>query len=134
MARKAREVCIVCQKEKPGGYPVEEDPVLQSIRAAKTRLGMAQGNTLVVCKADLATAAQKRARFEKYLMWYGLLGAGFLLLSVLVSRSLASIALGLVGAAFVLLLSVAVYYPKVSAPPAAGKPAAKVEARGRGKR
>jgi len=117
-----KTVCIVCGKEK-AGHPVQEDPVLSTIRAAKERLGRATGNSLVVCGDDVEAARGKRERFEKYLMWYGLLAAAMFFLVLYSSRSLASIVVGALAAAFLLALSLVNYYPKAELPEKAGKAA-----------
>jgi fucose permease len=106
------KVCIVCGKEKDGCC-VPDDVVLSAIRGAKRRLGFATGNTLVVCGEDIETAVAKRARFEKYLMWYGLLAAAIFLILVFSSRSLYAVLVGLAAAACVLLLSLTTYYPRI---------------------
>jgi len=111
----SKEVCIVCRKPKKG-YPVEDDPVLMIIRGVKQRFGWAKGNRLVVCSEDLETARKKRARFEKYLMLYGLFAFALILVTFLTARSITGFFWGAAGAIFLMVLSIPIYYPKVDAP------------------
>ena len=111
----AKEVCIVCGQEKTG-YPVEDDVVLSTLRAIKQRLGISTGNKLVVCKEDVEKAKEKRARFEKYLMWYGILAAAAFFIVLFSSSSLFVLLWAPIAALFVMLLALTMYYPKVILP------------------
>ena len=117
-------MCIICGQEKQG-YPVEDDPVLASIRAAKQRLNISTGNALVCCPEDLGKAKAKRARFEKQLMIYSALGACLLLISLFAGRFPYSLVYGFLAAVFTVSLSLVTYYPRVAVPKTEGEKADK---------
>lgn len=109
--KKRKKVCLVC-KQETDGLPVAEDHVIRLIRRIKSRLGVAQGNVLVVCEADVEKALAKRSRFERYLMLLALLAAIMLVLGLLGAKSIVSgIAVGVLSAGFVVALSLLIYYP-----------------------
>lgn len=115
VSRPESTVCIVCGN-KVSGYSVQDDFVLSAIRKVKQKLGRSTGNTLVVCAADVKKAQEKRARFEKYAMWYGILAVALFFIMIFSSSSILSMFWGLLGAAFVLALSLTIYYPKAALP------------------
>jgi len=117
-----KEVCIVCGQERTG-YPVKDDIVLATLRGIKQRLHISTGNKLVVCEEDVEKAQAKRARFEKYLMWYGILAAAVFFIILFSSSSPIALFWAAIAALFVMLLSLFSYYPKVivSKPAEAGK-------------
>ncbi|MFA5077090.1 MAG: hypothetical protein WC488_01550 [Candidatus Micrarchaeia archaeon] len=64
-------VCIVCEKEPAGeAYPVLDDAIINFIRAAKKKLGLARNNELFVCKECHPTYAERRKKFEKNLVFF----------------------------------------------------------------
>lgn len=110
---KGKKACIVCRQMKDG-LPVAEDPVIGAIRKIKSRLGVAQGNILVVCEDDVEKALAKRSRFERYLMMLAFLAVVMFILVLLGSGSLlAGLLLGIVAACLVVALSFLIYYPGI---------------------
>lgn len=108
--------CIVCETDK-SGFPVIDDGVIKTIRAAKKRLKMAKGNTLIVCPACIDTYQKKRSDFEQSLVRYGLLGAFLLLLLVVVplfiggNFNLSTIVMAVLLALLIFAFSIFRYYP-----------------------
>lgn len=70
----AKQVCIVCAKEKKG-TPIREDIVINTIRAIKGVFKASTGNKLVVCDTDFEAAKKRREKFEKAFMTYAGIGA-----------------------------------------------------------
>lgn len=67
-----RSICIICEKEKKG-IPIKEDRVLGVIRAIKDRLGIAKHNKLYVCESCWPKYKEKRKKFEKSMMIWGVI-------------------------------------------------------------
>ncbi len=105
-------MCIVCRQEKEGS-PVLDDPYIKTVRAIKTRLGIAAGNRLVVCKEDIPKWREKRKRFEKYVMWFAFLSFVFFVSFILVSPSIAGFAYMLVGIILVMAIPLLTYSPGI---------------------
>jgi len=115
-------VCIVCQKETEGGYPVEDDAVIAAIRRIKQALHVAKNNELVVMEECMAEHKKKRETYEKRLVTHmvvaGIVLVAFVIFPILSSGfSLTAVLLGLLLAAFVMGLSVFNHWPKVSDSP-----------------
>lgn len=110
--RMKKTVCVVCKKEKKG-VRVEDDPVIDTIRRVKERLGISTGNVLVVCKECLPKAQEKRRRFERTAMTWGVLAVLMILLMLLISLSLQSVFFGILIAFFFTLFALSSYFPKV---------------------
>jgi hypothetical protein len=107
-----KTVCVVCGKEKKG-VRVEEDPVIETIRSIKERLNISTKNTLVVCKECLPKAEEKRKRFERSVMTWGILAVLVAVLLLLISFSIQSFLLSIITALAFMLLSLLSYFPKV---------------------
>ncbi len=113
------KVCIVCEKEK-GGYPVEDDIVLRSIRRIKQSLRIAKNNELVVCEECLPEQQKKRQKFEKNLVMHVVIAAIVLIIFFFVSIfspggiSLSGIILGIMLAALVVGMTVFNHWPKIA--------------------
>lgn len=73
--------CIICGNSSDGAL-VEDTRTIQTIRAIKMRLNMAQNNTLVVCPSCTETHAKKRKNFEGKLTFNIAIGVGIILLLV----------------------------------------------------
>ncbi len=113
-------VCIICQKETTGGYPVEDDAVIATIRKIKQKLGVAKNNELVVMEECLPEHKKKRERYEKNLVMHvviaGIVLVVFIVLPIISAGfSLPAVLLGLLLAAFIVGLSVFNHWPKVAA-------------------
>mgnify|MGYP005846572265 CR=1 FL=1 len=109
---KGKKVCIICKRERDG-TPVEEDFYITTVRELKQRLGWATGNILVVCAEDTEKAKAKRKRFERYLMWYGILAIAVLGIITLSARSVVGFLWGLLVGAFVMAFSMFTYFPRM---------------------
>jgi len=108
-----KSVCIVCKGEKKGDR-VEDDIYIETMRKIKNRLNIATNNTLVVCNDCTQKAEEKRRRFERTLMIWGILSALILVMFILMSPTLLSIFLSLVAIAFFMLVAfLTSYFPKV---------------------
>ncbi|MCK4319617.1 hypothetical protein KAW38_03540 [Candidatus Micrarchaeota archaeon] len=64
------KVCLISKKEVKEGYPIIEDPVVQTIRKIKKRFGLLQNNEIVVSPEHLETYKKKREAFERNLVIY----------------------------------------------------------------
>lgn len=111
-AKSAKSVCIICKQEK-GGSPVIDDPYIIAVRTLKTRLGIAAGNRLVVCDADIPKYREKRKRFEKYLMWYGFLAFILLVSFIFLSPTLLGFAYLVGGVLLIMSFSLLTYFPSI---------------------
>ena len=108
-----KSVCIVCKGEKKGDR-VEDDIYIETMRKIKNRLNIATNNTLVVCNDCMQKAEEKRRRFERTLMVWGILATLIFVMFVLMSPTLLSIFLSLVAIAFFMLVAfLTSYFPKV---------------------
>jgi len=107
-----KTVCVVCKKEKKG-VRVEDDPVIEAIRGIKERLNISKRNILVVCKECLPKAEEKRKRFERSVMTWGILAVLVAVLLLLISFSIQSLLLSVVTAVLFMLLALLSYFPKV---------------------
>lgn len=121
------KACIICAKIVPHGLAVEDDLVIQGIRAVKQRLGIAKNNELVVCPGCTEEYKKKRGEYEKRLVQHVVIASVVLLVFVMLpiftsGFSLWSVVIGVVFASGVLLLSVFAHCPKI-----AGAAAAKAE-------
>lgn len=121
-------VCIMCEKETPGGHAVQDDAVIRAIRAAKQRLGMARNNVLVVDDGCMDAYRKRRAKYEKDMVFRIAIAAIILLVFVLLpvfttGFSLTAALLGLLLAAVFAGLSLFSHCPRLAQEPAAGKAA-----------
>lgn len=87
-----------------------DDAVIRTIRWAKRKLGVAQGNKLVVCPEDMEEHLKRRQRFEKRLIQYGALFFVLAVAMLLLSGSLAGVLVIVLMAAFIMALVIAVNY------------------------
>jgi len=110
--KKTKSVCIICRQEKEGS-PVLDDPYIIAVRAIKARLGHATGNRLVVCAADIPKWREKRKRFEKYLMWYGLLAFLLFVAFLFLSPTLVGFIYVAIGMVVVMAFSLLTYFPAI---------------------
>lgn len=116
-------VCIVCHNECRGGYPVQDDIVMHTIRNAKKRFGVAQNNELMVDDGCFEEHRKKRERFERDLAMHAVFAAIVLMVFILLpifsgSFSLASVFLGILLGCLIVGLSVLHYWPKTAYSPA----------------
>jgi hypothetical protein len=109
---KKRSVCVVCRNEKKG-MKIQDDPYLETIRKIKRKLGIAQENILVVCKDCLPKAEEKRRRFERTIMTWGVLATFIFVIFIVLSPTLQSFLLGIITAFFFMLFALSSYFPKV---------------------
>lgn len=111
--------CIICGNDSDGAL-VADTHVIRAIRALKKKFGVAQNNTLVVCKNCEPVHAQKRKKFEGNWAMNAVLIAAIVffvgILPVFVGAAfspaalLLSIALGI----FIGLLSLVFYVPPIA--------------------
>ena len=111
------KVCIICSNEKDGSA-VQDDAVINSIRAVKQRLGMAKNNTLVVCKDCMDAYAAKRKKYERDLVTHVVIAGVVLVIFVLApilttGFSITSVVVGILLAAIIIGLSVFSYSPRL---------------------
>lgn len=77
------KVCIVCEKEISGtATKVKNDGAIDTIRKVKNMLKIAKNNELYVCEKDLQIYVERRRKFEKDLVAYGILGIAVVVLLV----------------------------------------------------
>jgi hypothetical protein len=77
------KVCIICQKEISGSASkVKNDGVIEFIRRIKNALKVAQNNELYVCETDMKPYLDRRKRFEKDVVMYGILAIAVVVLLV----------------------------------------------------
>jgi len=108
-----KSICVVCKQEKKGDR-VEDDIYLETVRKIKNALRVATNNTLVVCKDCIPKAEEKRRRFERTVMTWGILAALLFVMFMLMFPTLLSIFLSLVAIAFFMLIAfLTSYFPKV---------------------
>ncbi|MCX8195324.1 MAG: hypothetical protein N3G22_04445 [Candidatus Micrarchaeota archaeon] len=115
-------VCIVCQKETKGGYKVEDDLVINTIRKIKQGLKIAKNNELVVMEECLEEHKKKRERYEKNLAIHvvigGILFVIFTILPLLSGKfSIQGLLMGLVFAVLFIGLSVFYHWPRAQLEP-----------------
>lgn len=109
----ARSICIVCKEEKKG-TEIEDDAYLETIRRIKQKLNIAANNKLVVCKECMPAAVEKRRRFERTLMTWGILATLMFVMFILMSPTLFSFLLAVVVVVFFMLFALLFsYFPKV---------------------
>lgn len=109
---KQKSICVVCRQEKDGS-PIQDDPYILLVRSLKGRLGMATGNRLVVCEADLPKYGEKRKRFERYIMWFGFLAILLVLMFLFSSPSIFGIPYLLLGVLLVMVIPLLTYFPGI---------------------
>jgi len=108
-----KSICIICKGEKKGDR-VEDDIYIGTMRKIKNRLNIATNNTLVVCKDCTKKAEEKRRRFERTMMTWGILSALIFVMFILMSPTLLSFFLSFVAIAFFMLIGLLTsYFPKV---------------------
>jgi len=113
-------VCISCEKEKPG-RPINEDAVIRGIRWVKQKLGIARNNRLVVCADCTQKHIEKRQKFERSMLQYGVLGVILFLAIVALppllggSFNFGSVIAGFFIIVFLLALSLVQYTPALAA-------------------
>ncbi len=105
-------MCIICRQEKDGS-PVLDDPYITTVRAIKTRLGVAAGNRLVVCKEDIPKWQEKRKRFERYVMWFAFLAFILFVSFILVSPSIIGLLYVLIGIVLIMAIPLLTYTPSI---------------------
>ncbi|MEM4389996.1 MAG: hypothetical protein QXG98_05030 [Candidatus Micrarchaeia archaeon] len=105
----AKTVCIICGRQRSGA-PVADDAVIRTIRWLKRRLGVLQGNKLVVCRDDMEEHQRRRQRFEKHLIQYGAIFFVLAIAMLVLSGSLLGMLIIVVMAAFILALVIVVDY------------------------
>ncbi len=77
------KVCIICQKGISGNAAkVKNDGVIDAIRKIKNALKVAQNNELYVCNADMQAYADRRKKFEKDVVAYGVLALAVVIMLV----------------------------------------------------
>jgi len=112
-----KSICIVCKGEKKGNR-VEDDMYIETMRKIKNRLHIATNNTLVVCNDCMQKAEEKRRRFERTLMIWGILATLFFVMLILISHNLMSLLLAVIVSIIVALVFMSIafltsYFPKV---------------------
>ena len=107
-------VCIVCREEKEGA-PVKDDAVISTIRAVKTRLGLASNKELVVCGDCLEEHKKRRQGFEKNLVQYGAFGLIVLVVLFILTQTLNALFVGVMLLALMLVMSLFYYHPALEA-------------------
>ncbi|MCX6775790.1 MAG: hypothetical protein NT130_03015 [Candidatus Micrarchaeota archaeon] len=112
-----KSICIVCKGEKKGER-VEDDIYIETMRKIKNRLHIAANNTLVVCNDCMQKAEEKRRRFERTLMTWGILATLIFVMLILISHSLMSLFLAIIVSIIVALVFMSIaflssYFPKV---------------------
>jgi predicted nucleic acid-binding Zn ribbon protein len=124
------KICIVCHNEGRGGYIVQDDVVMGTIRKAKQRFGVAQNNELVVHEECFEEHRKKRERFERDLAMHFVFAAIVLIVFIVLpifagGFSITSVFLGLLLGMLIVGLSILHYWPKTAfSPKTAAKPAA----------
>ncbi|MCL4375259.1 hypothetical protein M1394_00460 [Candidatus Marsarchaeota archaeon] len=109
----AKRYCIVCGKEKKG-IEIEHDIIIKSIRWFKRNVTKNEkNNVLVVCSSCYPLYKKSRDKFELRERLYIALGLIFFILMVFISHTIASFIAGLVVIAFLYLLSLMNYMPKL---------------------
>jgi hypothetical protein len=108
-------ICILCGQEKKGAG-AKPDIIIGAARKLRELLKMPQRHT-VACMDCLPECEKKRAEFEKKLGGYRIVGVAFFLILVAGSLvyggfGLRAVLAGLVGAAVIVLLPYAKYFPK----------------------
>ena len=66
-------VCLICEKRREG-IPINEGPVIKTIRAVKRAFGIAKGTTLVICPECWEEYNERRAGFEKSILIWTIIG------------------------------------------------------------
>jgi predicted nucleic acid-binding Zn ribbon protein len=106
--------CIICGKKKPG-IPVKNDYVLDAIRWFKTNVTKnAQNNKLVVCKEDYSVYKKNRDRYVSRQIIYLVIGILFTILGLFLTFSISTLLVGLGIVAFLYLMSLLNYTPKLN--------------------
>lgn len=109
----AKSYCIICGKEKKG-IEIEYDNVINGIRWFKRNITKNEkNNVLVVCSSCYPTYKKSRDKFESREKLYLILGMIFLILIVFISHTIPAFIAGLVVLAFLYLLSLMNYMPKL---------------------
>jgi Ca2+/Na+ antiporter len=97
------------------GIEVQDDLVLSAIRWFKKNITKNEkNNLLVVCKADYQKYAAGRRRFESRQRLYAFLGVLFIVLSVLVSRTLSALFVSLIVLLLLMALTLLSYVPRIN--------------------
>ncbi|MGA3020779.1 MAG: hypothetical protein ABSD68_02420 [Candidatus Micrarchaeales archaeon] len=106
--------CIVCGKEKKG-IEVEEDAILGSVRWFKRNVTKNEkGNKLVVCKDCYAEYKKDRKKYESRQRVYMILGAIFVMISMVLSPSVMTLVISLVIFAMLYFFSLLSYMPRIN--------------------
>ncbi|MEM2909084.1 MAG: hypothetical protein QW590_03520 [Candidatus Bilamarchaeaceae archaeon] len=120
------KMCIVCEKPVEGkmAVRVKEDNIIRAIRLVKRTFKVARENELYVCEDDLKKHLERRASFNKTLIFFGIVAVALVVLSfisMLLSENIKIEGLIfsiIVGAFLVLFALLFKYTPEVeSAPP-----------------
>ena len=112
-----KSYCIICGEEK-NGLPIQNDMVLDAIRWFKQNVTKNEkGNRLVVCKECYPKYADRRKKFETRQATYLAIGIIFAALGLLFAFSLATLSVAILLIAFLYLLALLNYVPKVALPP-----------------
>jgi len=108
-----KSICVICRQEKKGDK-VEDDIYLETMRKIKNKLNIAANNTLVVCKDCLPKADEKRKRFERTIMVWGILMSLLFVMFMLMSPTLLSIFLSIVAIIFFMFIAfLTSYFPNI---------------------
>jgi hypothetical protein len=114
---KQKSFCIVCGLEKDG-IEVKEDGVLRTMRYIKRNLlRSAKNNRIVVCKQCYEAYKKYRKRYVSRQHLYLGLGIVFLVLTLLLNVSIASVLFGLGVLVLLYLLSLVNYMPDINVHP-----------------
>lgn len=109
-----KSYCVICGKEKRG-IAVQDDLILDSIRWFKRNVTKNEkGNRLVVCKEDYGAYKAARKKYVGRQRIYLALGVLFVMLTILVYPSIAAVVTSVVVFAFIVLLSLLSYMPRIS--------------------
>lgn len=105
--------CIICGKNKEG-VGIKEDYVIGSIRWFNRKvLKQFRNNRLVVCKTCYPKYKEQRKKFVGRQRLYIALGAIFLILGVLLDRTVAAFLLGIAVVIVLYLFSLLSYVPEL---------------------
>ena len=103
--------CIICAKQK-NGIAIKDDHVLDALHWFKKNVTKNEkGNRLVVCKEDYSAYKKKRDKYTSRQALYVAIGAIFMILGLVASVSLSTVALGILVIAVLYLLSLINYTP-----------------------
>ncbi len=106
--------CIICGNKKAGIY-VEDDYVLDTLRAVKKAITKKESNKkLVVCKEDYDTYEKYYRKFRYRLALYLSIGVIFAVFSLIVSPSIVTLGIDAFLIIFLYALAMLNYTPKLA--------------------